>query len=113
MGGINLGKFFDRITTVSMNASPTERAIIGVIPGVIGAVTNIAAPGAGAITGGLAKGLIHESSGSLTQQYNMTGVVEEPAVPMPAWLMPTLIGASVLVLGGFVWAVMGPTPEER
>jgi hypothetical protein len=43
----------------------------------------------------------------------MTGVVEEPAVPMPAWLMPTLIGASVLVLGGFVWAVMGPTPEER
>jgi len=111
MGGINLGKFFDRITTVSMNASPTERAIIGVIPGVIGAVGNIVAPGVGGLAGGVAGGLIHESKG-LTQQYNM-GPVEPTYPPMPGWVVPTLIGAGALVLGGFVWAIMGPSPEKR
>lgn len=63
LSGIDLGKFFDRATTISKDASPLERQLIGAIPGVVGLVGNLVVPGIGSAAGGVAGKLIHESSG--------------------------------------------------
>lgn len=60
-GGIDLGKFFDRITTVSCDASQEEQALVGAAPGFLGGILNIFAPGVGSAVAQSAGGVLHES----------------------------------------------------
>lgn len=67
-GGIDIGKFFDRITTVSCDASQEERALITAAPSFLGGLLDIAAPGAGSAIASGAGGLLHESECTVNRQ---------------------------------------------